>query len=104
AKAEPGEQTAAQDYAVRLARELEAIRVLAPPRLLADDCSPEKLAGLMRDNAGRIAVISPEGDLFDLMAGRYSASGAPNLGVCLKAHAGDSIRVDRVHRASEYIP
>jgi hypothetical protein len=42
--------------------------------------------------------MSPEGDVFDLMAGRYSGTGTPNLGVYLKGHAGDDIRVNRVNR------
>jgi hypothetical protein len=36
------------------------------------------------------------------MAGRYSA-GPPNIGVYLKGHAGDAIRVDRRKTRSEYI-
>lgn len=48
--------------------------------------------------------MSPEGDLFDLIAGRYSKKG-PNLGVFLKGHAGDDVRVDRVNkdRPAEYV-
>src|SRR5690242_6662934 len=37
------------------------------------------------------------------MAGRYSRSGGPNLGVFLKAHTGDGIRVDRTGRPPEFI-
>lgn len=48
-----------------------------------------------------MAVMSPEGDVFDMMAGRYSR-GVPNLGVYLKGHAGDDIRVDRMGRPAEY--
>jgi len=42
--------------------------------------------------------MSPEGDVFDIMAGRYSNNSLPNLGVYLKGHAGDDIRVNRVNR------
>ena len=58
-------------------------------RLIVDDVSPERLATLLRDHGGRIAVLSAEGDIFDVMAGRYSKGGVPNLGVFLKGHAGD---------------
>jgi replicative DNA helicase len=37
------------------------------------------------------------------MAGRYAKNGAPNFGVYLKGHAGDTLRVDRVNRAPEYV-
>jgi replicative DNA helicase len=86
-----------------LAAELDGMEVVKPARYMADDCTPEKLASLLRDQGGRIAVLSPEGDLFDLMAGRYSTNGAANLGVYLKGHAGDDLRIDRVNRAPEYV-
>ena len=47
--------------------------------------------------------MSPEGDIFDLMAGRYSTRNAANFGVFLKGHAADTIRVDRVGRPPEYV-
>jgi replicative DNA helicase len=47
-------------------------------------------------------VMSAEGDVFDLMAGRYSTKGMGNFGVFLKGHAGDPLRVDRVGR-SEFV-
>ncbi|MDX2040503.1 MAG: YfjI family protein [Acidobacteriota bacterium] len=90
-----------QREAARLAEEIASMEVPKLPRLLADDATPETLATLLSDQKGRIALFSPEGDLFDLMAGRYS-SGTPNLGVFLKGHAGDDLRVDRRSR-SEYI-
>ena len=37
---------------------------------------------------GRIALLSPEGDVFDQMAGRYNQAAGPNLGVYLKGHDG----------------
>lgn len=85
-----------------LARELAETKIKALPRLVADDCSPEKLAGLLSEQSGKIAVFAPEGDIFDIMAGRYS-SGTPNLGVYLRGHAGDTIRIDRVGRPPEYV-
>ena len=67
------------------------------PRLLASgDVTPEKLVGLLAEQGGRIALMSPEGEAFGLMAGLYG--NAPNFEVFLKAHSGDTIRVDRVGR------
>ncbi len=86
-----------------LADELDAIAVPVAPRLLTDDVTAEKLTSLMGQQGGRIAVLSPEGGILELMAGRYTRSGAPNLDVFLKGHAGDDIRVDRVGRPSEFI-
>jgi replicative DNA helicase len=92
------EQEQFSQQAERLAAELADSAELLPTRLIADDCTPEKLATLLRDNAGRIAVMSAEGDVFELLAGRYSASNAPNFVVYLKGHAGDQLRIDRVGR------
>jgi hypothetical protein len=92
--------------AAQLAMEAESVIVPAPYRLLADDATPEILASLLAQQGGRIALLSPEGGVVGQMAGRYSASrvAGANLGVYLKGHAGDRLRIDRVGRASEYVP
>ncbi|MEZ4522926.1 MAG: YfjI family protein [Thermomicrobiales bacterium] len=91
-----------EGQAKQLTKELAACEVPATPRLLADDVSPEKVANLLAEQQGRLSILSAEGDLFEIMTGRYSKAG-PNIGVFLKAHAGDTIRVDRIGRAPEYI-
>src|SRR6266700_4577607 len=91
--------------AAELAREAESVVVPAPYRLLADDATPEILATLLAQQGGRIALLSPEGGVVGQMAGRYSGARVPgaNLGVYLKGHAGDRLRIDRVGRPSEYV-
>lgn len=81
----------------------EAIDVPILPRLLADDITPERCAGLLAEQGGRLAVVSAEGGIFDIISGRYS-SGVPALDVWLKGHSGDQLRVDRQSRAPEFIP
>ncbi len=68
------------------------------PRLLVDDATSEKLAMILEQQQGRIASMSPEGGVFDLMAGLYSKSGVPQFGVYLMGHSGDDLVVDRVSR------
>jgi replicative DNA helicase len=87
-----------------IARAAEAANLVVPPvpRWLVDDATPEALAGLLA-TYGRIALLSPEGDVFDQMAGRYNQSAGPNLGVYLKGHAGDLLKVDRRGRPPEYV-
>jgi len=87
-----------KEQASELVEELSNLEILKSPQYMGDDATPESVALLLNDNAGRLALLSPEGDVFDLMAGRYSSNGAPNLGVYLKGHAGDDIRVNRVNR------
>jgi replicative DNA helicase len=87
-----------------IARAAEAANLIVPPvpRWLVDDATPEALAGLLA-SYGRIALLSPEGDVFDQMAGRYNQAAGPNLGVYLKGHAGDLLKVDRRGRPPEYV-
>ena len=82
-----------------IARELEEALEAAihPYRLIADDTTTEKLADLMAQQKGSIAVVSSEGGIFDLLAGkRYDGTGS--LDLYLKAHCGDRVVVDRVGR------
>jgi len=93
-----------QRQAEAIARAAEAANLIVPavPRWLVDDATPEALAGLLA-TYGRIALLSPEGDVFDQMAGRYNQTAGPNLGVYLKGHAGDLLKVDRRGRPPEYV-
>jgi replicative DNA helicase len=101
-KAPANQQEEARTEAI--ARAAEAARLVVPPipRWLVDDATPEALAGLLA-TYGRIALLSPEGDVFDQMAGRYNQAAGPNLGVYLKGHAGDLLKVDRRGRPPEYV-
>ncbi|MGW1374769.1 DUF3987 domain-containing protein [Streptomyces sp. NPDC002446] len=68
--------------AAGLRMEAESIVVPPKPRLTASgDVTPETLTKLLSTH-GRLGVLSPEGDLFDIIAGRYSSR--PNLGVFLQ--------------------
>jgi hypothetical protein len=77
------------------------ITVPPMPRLVADDVTPEAAASLLAEQGGRLAVLSSEGGIFTTLAGRYS--GAPNLEVFLKGHAGDLLIVDRKGREHECV-
>jgi replicative DNA helicase len=80
----------------------EAVVVPPLPRLLADDVTPERCAGLLAEQHGRLAVVSAEGGVFDVIGGRYS-NGVPSMDVWLKGHSGDTLRVDRQSREPEFI-
>lgn len=82
--------------------QLEEMPVIKPVRFFADDCSSEALTNLLANNDGVLSVISTEGGIFDIMAGRYNSR--VNIDVWLKGHCGDAIRVDRLGREPEYIP
>lgn len=58
---------------------------------------------MMAEQGGRLASMSPEGGVFDQMAGKYSKNGTTAFDVYLKGHAGDALRVDRCSRTSLYV-
>ncbi len=88
----------------REAAELEAALAEIPvvPRLWTSDATPEKLGTLLADYDERIAWLSSEGGLFEMLQGRYSG-GIPNLDLILKSHSGDADRVDRTSRPPVFL-
>jgi Protein of unknown function (DUF3987) len=86
----------AGDLAAELAQQGEP----ALPQLIVDDATAEKLGMILAQQGGRVASMSPEGGVFDLMAGLYSKSGFPQFGVYLMGHSGDDLNTDRVSRKS----
>ncbi len=85
-----------------LARELASDRPPRVTRVVVDDITPERIASVLAEQDGSVAVMSPEGGFFGNIGGRYSD--IPSLETMLKAHAGDDIRVDRQGRAGETVP
>ena len=70
---------------------------LLEPRLWTGDVTPERLQNLMAEHGGKMAVLSDEGGIFEIMAGLYN-DGKANLDIFLKAHSGSAVRVDRGSR------
>jgi uncharacterized protein DUF3987 len=104
AKAGEDEARAAFDEVIGAAQIADGIEVPPVPRLLADDITPEAAASLLAEQGGRLAIISAEGGIFDIIAGRYSPKAVPNMDLWLKGHSGDPLRVDRKGRPPEHIP
>ena len=69
------------------------------PRLWTGDVTPERLQGLLVEHGERMALLSDEAGIFEIMAGLYS-DGRVNLDVFLQSHAGKSVRVDRTSRTA----
>ena len=105
AKASSPEKQHQLRYAVESIREdLERVSVPSIPQLLADDITAETLALVAANNHGVIAVFSAEGDIFKLMAGRYSTDKSANFEFHKKAWTGkESHRADRITRDSVYV-
>lgn len=93
--AEPDERAGFLRDIMRI--EGETPEELIPPRLWTDDVTPERLQNLMADHGERMALLSDEGGVFEVMAGLYS-NGRANINVFLQSHAGAPVRVDRQGR------
>jgi len=83
--------------------ELEAAPAIVPTVILVDDCTPEALVSTLAEQNGRLAVLSAEGGVFDIVAGLYSDARS-NLDGLLKAHDAEPIRVRRQTRAPLHVP
>jgi hypothetical protein len=98
---DPDKTTAALIDAAEARLDLEAATIPAEPCLFTDDATVERLTSRLAEQGGRFAVLSPEGEIFSIAAGRYS--GAPNFGVLKSGHAGEAIRIDRMGRPADHI-
>ena len=91
----PQERAKAQADARELAAELARTPLPVEPQLWASgDVTPEALAELVATHQGRMSLFSDEGELFEIIAGRYN-NGAPNIEALLKLHAGGPLKVNR---------
>lgn len=63
-------------------------------RLVANDATPAVLAELLEQNNERIALLSTEGGIFDMLASRHYGK-LQNLDVYLNGFSGDRITIDR---------
>ena len=69
------------------------------PRLFTGDTTAERLQAMLVEHGERMAVLSDEAGIFQIMAGLYNG-GAANLDVFLQGHAGTPMRVDRAGRTA----
>jgi len=94
-----GDLDSARNRFVEAQTALDAFRPRTECRLMLDDVTPEAAATRLVENRENASIMSPEGGIFEILGGRYSNS--VNLDLFLKAHSGDSMRVDRQGRPSQ---
>ncbi len=86
-----------------LTEQLEKFEIQNEFRLIADDCTPEKLSVIMEQQKGSITIASTEGGIFETISGRYSGNSSINLDIFLKGINGEQVTVDRIGRATTKI-
>jgi hypothetical protein len=92
----------------KLRAELDGLAVeltkppLRAPRLVTSAPTQGALEGLLGENGERMAILGAEGDVFGIVAGRYSGnkSAPPDMGIFLSAWSGDAVDSDRVTRVA----
>lgn len=89
-----GSQTEQDLYEAIKAADAAAAKVPELPRILADDATPEAVANLLAQHGERLAIMSTEADLFDMVL-RGKTGSRVNFNVYLKAWSGDSLIRDR---------
>lgn len=67
------------------------------PKLWASEGTPERIQNLLAENDERIAILSDEGGIFEIMAGMYS-NGKVNIDVLLNGYSGTPVRIERQSR------
>ena len=86
----------------KLVQEISELQARMPaevraPKLWVGDTTAESLQDLLAENDERMAVLSDEGGIFEIMAGLYS-DGKVNIDIYLQAYAGMPVRVKRKMR------
>lgn len=89
---------AARREADQVAEQLASMPKPVLPRRICDNATTEKIEMMLAEQEGRLASMSAEGNVFDLMAGKYSKQASSDIDVYLKAHSGDPLCTDRVGR------
>lgn len=102
-KAQTASLNAADDIML-LFRELEDLEKDAIDyiSLTADDITMEALTSKLVANGEKMALVSSEGGLFNVLSGLYTG-GISNIDIILKAWSGDHVEVDRKGRGSEVL-
>jgi len=83
-------------------QEIAQFKHINEPTLVVSDVTVEAVGKLLAQNNGRLGILSPEGGVFAIFAGRYSDD-KPVNDIFLCGHAGDSVKVVRVGREPDHI-
>lgn len=67
------------------------------PRIFTGDITAERLQQLLVEQCERIAVLSDEGGIFNIIMGAYNG-GMGSYDIWLQGHAGSTARIDRAGR------
>lgn len=81
----------------RLSHDIADYEDVQPVELILSDATTEAMAARMAQNGGRLAIVSAEGGVLNILAGIYAQSGV-NLDVILHGYSGEPIYSARIGR------
>lgn len=65
------------------------------PQLIADNCTPESILPMVKNNNGKMAIVSAEDSLFPLLTGLYSKKNSPQTDVFKKFFSNEPTSTNR---------
>lgn len=87
----------------KVQEERDQLEIPTVPQWIIQDVTPERLSQILAEQGGKVACLSPEGDLLKIVAGRYNR-GKPNVEAIKKAWTGnEAIRDDRIERDATFV-
>jgi hypothetical protein len=91
------------DFAEVNRLEAEMTSIPVPPQIYVNDVTPETLTTVVCEQNGKLAIISDEGGIFEVLAGLYS-KGQSNYDIVLKGIDGGRVRLRRKDRDLDVSP
>ncbi len=82
--------------ALECQKELDNLEEVKKLQMILDDVTPEALVKAMKENNERIGIVSAEGGIFGMLAGRYSNN--TNIDIFLKGYSGEYYSTVRIGR------
>ena len=73
------------------------------PQIYTNDATPEAIADMVHEQKGRLAIISDEGGITEVLAGLYN-NGNANIDIFLKGIDGGATRIRRAHKDYQLNP
>lgn len=89
----------AKEKVAELEKEIQEKQKLIPviPAIYTTDATPEAIADLVHEQGNRLAIISDEGGITEVLSGLYN-SGNANIDIILKGIDGGATRIKRANK------
>lgn len=91
-----------ENEVLHISKKMDDLGALRPFKLIVTEGTTEGLAKMMAGNGGRIAIVSAEGALFDILTGAYATNGV-NIDLVLQGYSGEPVSSARITRNTERI-